>query len=128
MPIVQVTSLPFEPPIDLPDVLRGVTEDFVAKTGIAREHVTMTWNVLPPGHYAQAGVTPVEGHQPPDSHPLLVELSVPDLYEPSRIEELLEVTARCLAERTGVELTNVFVQARTVRSGAVFEAGQIIRW
>lgn len=49
MPLIHVRSLPFESSIDVPAVIRAVSGKFAEKIGVTEEHVTVTWEYLPPG-------------------------------------------------------------------------------
>lgn len=126
MPLIHVTSLPFPQPLDTSTVLAELTERFAAEAGIDPEHVTATWTYFQPGHYAVAGRTPPA--QSPDSHPLLVDLLVPDFTTASRVEALLPIVANALADLTELSTENIFINCRKAVSGRVWDDGGIARW
>ena len=126
MPVIQIRSLPLEQDVDLGDVVAAVTADFAERTGIAAEHVSATWTLLAPGHYAVAGESAAS--QPSDTHPVLVDLLAPDFNPPERIEAMLRAAAASVSQRAGVPETNVFVVCHAARSGMVFDAGEVLRW
>ncbi len=126
MPFIHIKSLP---PVDEPDItalLEGLCADFARDTGIGIEHVTATWEWLEPGHYAVGGKSARE--QPADSHPLLVDLLVPDFNADDDVERMLVAIAGSLAARAGAARGNIFINQRDARSGRVFDAGDIVRW
>jgi hypothetical protein len=88
--------------------------------------VTVTWKYLPAWHYAAAGWT--LPNQPKDSHPLLVDLFVPDFNPPEAIEKMLKSIAASIAKRVGIPEKTIFIHTRLARSGQVFDAGKIVRW
>ena len=126
MPFVHITSLPFAQPFDTPAAVVSIGQDFSVATGVAAEHVTVTWQYLSSDHYAVGGST--MAHQPRDSHPVLVELLAPDFNSPEQIETLLHALARIIAAHCDVAVENIFVNCRSARSGCVFDAGDIVRW
>ncbi len=126
MPFIHVKSLPFKRAIKMPALVEDLTKDFAKGTGIGLEHVTATWELLPPGHYAAAGKTCTE--QPAASHPVLVDLLSPDFNSPEQIENMLRVVAASISKRVLVPLNNIFINHRRAHSGAVFDAGEVVRW
>lgn len=126
MPFIHVRSLPFETPVAMAALVEGLTRDFAQGTGIGLEHVSATWELLAPGHYAVAGSA--AARQPADTHPVLVDLLAPDLNPPERIEAMLRTVADSIATRAGVPSDNIFINHRRARSGMVFDAGEVVRW
>ncbi|HEY5761909.1 MAG TPA: hypothetical protein VIS73_01735 [Rhodocyclaceae bacterium] len=126
MPFVHITSLPFDQPFDVPEVVAGISNDFAEATGVGLEHVTATWQVLLPGYYAVAGIT--AQCQPEASHPVLVEILAPDFQTPEQIETALLAVAVSIAGRTGIPRQNIFINYRQAHSGMVFDAGELVRW
>ena len=126
MPLINITSLPFARSFDAPAAIVAITEDFCAATGIASEHVTVTWQYLGANHYTVAGETASE--QPQTTHPLLVELLAPDFNTPERIAAMLSTLAHSIASHCEVTERNVFINFRSARSGCVFDDGEIVHW
>ena len=126
MPLIQIRSLPFDPPLDVPAVIERVARDFAQGAEIGLENVTVTWDTLQPGHYAVGGVTAAV--QPAGSHPVLVDLLAPDLNRHRKIERMLTTVAESLSRHTGVPVANVFVNLRQAHSGMVFDQGKVARW
>ncbi len=126
MPFIHVTSLPFDPPLDTRLAVETVSKDFAADTGIALEHITVTWNYLAPGCQAVAGKT--TDYQPENTHPVLVDLLVPDFNDAGTIERMLESAAAGISIHAKVDIKNIFINCRHAHSGMVFDAGQVVRW
>jgi phenylpyruvate tautomerase PptA (4-oxalocrotonate tautomerase family) len=126
MPLIHIKSLPLASEFDTSAVLEELCRDFSAATGIAIQYVTVTWEYLPPGHYAVAGKA--ERQQPRDSHPVLVDLLTPDFHSTTRVETMVRAIAACIAARTPVDIGNIFVNHRRAHSGGVFGNGDLVRW
>jgi hypothetical protein len=126
MPLIHVKSLPLASGFDMSATLEELCRDFSTATGIGIEYVTFTWEFLPPGHYAVAGRA--ERQQPPDSHPVLVDLLTPDFHSPTRVETMVRAVAAVIAARTPVDIGNIFVNHRRAHSGGVFGNGDLVRW
>lgn len=126
MPLIHIKSLPFDTEVDVESVLETLSHDVSEQAGIGLEHVTATWEFLHPGHYAAGGVA--QKLQPANTHPLLVDLLVPDFNSRNDVERLLTCVATSLAARTGVPRHNIFIHGREARSGMVFDRGKIRRW
>jgi phenylpyruvate tautomerase PptA (4-oxalocrotonate tautomerase family) len=126
MPFIHIKSLPFEQGREIGAIVTAVSRDFSEQVGIDIAHVTATWEYLESWHYAAGGRAAV--NQPEDSHPILVDLLVPDSNSPEAIEKMLECVASSIADRARVPKNNIFINARLARSGQVFDAGEIVRW
>jgi phenylpyruvate tautomerase PptA (4-oxalocrotonate tautomerase family) len=126
MPYIHIKSLEFENGLETSGVIKQVSQDFSEATGIAVEHITVTWSFLPPGHYAVAGE--VADYQPITSHPLMVDLLVPDFNSSERIEQMIQKTARSLSLRAQIPIDNIFINCRVACSGQVFDGGEIVYW
>jgi phenylpyruvate tautomerase PptA (4-oxalocrotonate tautomerase family) len=126
MPVIHIKSLPLKSSIRISDIVEGLTRDFAQVMGIGLEHVSATWEVMPPGHYAVA--RKVAMRQPEDSHPILVDLLVPDFYSHEQVDQMLHVIATSISRLTKIPSENVFVNCRYANSGKVFDAGEVVRW
>lgn len=126
MPFIHVKSLPLKSSLKMNDVVEGLTRDFAQGTGIGLEHVTATWEFLPSAHYAVAGKSAL--HQPKDSHPILVDLLVPDFNSSDDVEKMLPLIASSISRQTSVPFNNIFINCRQAASGFVLDTGKIIRW
>lgn len=126
MPVIQVRALPMEPPLDTAAVLRRISADFARHAGIDESFVSLSWTWLQPGHYVCGGVAAEV--QPQATHPLLVDLLVPEFHDTASAVRLLRVLAATLSEHTGVSLRNIFIELRLARSGRVFDDGVVVGW
>ena len=126
MPFIHVRSLPLAGSFDAGDAVRAITRDFAVGARIEARHLTVTWELIEPEHYAHAGHT--AAGQPAGSHPVLVELVAPDLHDDESVERMLVAAADAVARQAGVPRENVFVEHRAARSGHVFDGGEIVRW
>lgn len=125
MPIIRITSLPFEHQ-DTSLWPQAVCEAFSNATEIPLQHVSVTWQLLPCGHYAHAGQNAF--YQPTHSHPLIVEILLPDFYALDRVEKIMLSTVSAISTVVGMPKENIFVQVNRARSGAVYDEGRIVRW
>jgi hypothetical protein len=99
MPFIHVRTLPLETSMEAGPVLEALTREFSDKTGVGLEHVGATWTFFRAGHYAVAGHAAAK--QPQDSHPMLVDLLVPDFHSPEKIATMLAAVASSLSAHTG---------------------------
>ena len=125
MPIIKVTSLPFENQ-DSASWPVQVCEHFARSTEIPLKHVSATWQLLPHGHYAHAGVR--AQYQPSDSHPVIVEIMLPDFYALDRVEKIIHAAVEAVGFASKLPKQNIFVQVNRARAGAVYDEGRIVRW
>lgn len=126
MPVITIRSLPLPAVADLRPVVEAISTDFARDARVEPEHVTVTWQLLPSGGYAVGGRAAET--QPPDGHPVLVDLLLPDFNGPAAVERMLRAIAEAVSRRAGLPLDNVFVCAHLAHSGFVFESGRTVRW
>lgn len=126
MPFIHIKSLPFEEDPEMSSILTAVSGDFSKQVGVGIEHVTVTWEYLESWHYAAGGRTAAS--QPKDSHPILVDLLVPDFNPPETIEKMLKCVAASVSKRVGMPENNIFISVRQARSGQVLDGGEVVRW
>ena len=126
MPFIHIKSLPFKQSLNVDEVIVSLSRDFSAQTKIAIEHVTITWDFFQPGHYAVSGRT--VNHQPKDSHPILIDLLVPDFNLVDSIEQMLNIIAQSLAKQVGMPIENIFINCQYAYSSMVFDKGDVVKW
>src|SRR5688572_10068041 len=126
MPFIHIKSLPLDRRLDMAKVVADISKDFADAVAVKLKHVTATWEYFTPDHYASAGA-PAK-RQPRTTHPVLVDLLVPDFNAPSRVEKLLRTVARSVAKRAKVPEKNIFINLRQAHSGMVFDAGNVVHW
>ncbi len=126
MPFIHIKSLPFKYPLDVQDVIERVSRAFARDMHIALEHVSVTWQFFDQHSYAVAGAT--QKYQSTTSHPVLVDLLIPDFNTSDVVEKMLSVLASHLSASAGVAQNNIFIHARLAQSGFVFDKGQVEHW
>jgi phenylpyruvate tautomerase PptA (4-oxalocrotonate tautomerase family) len=126
MPVIAVRSLPLPGVADLRLLVEAISTDFAREARVEPEHVTVTWQLLPAGAYAVGGRAAET--QPAESHPVLVDLLLPDFHDPGAVERMLRAIAQAVAIHARLPIANVFVCARLARPGFVFESGRTVRW
>ena len=126
MPFAHIRSLPFNSAKDLPAILKNITRDFSSNTQIDEEHITVTWSFFSPHHYSVAGRT--IANQPKGSHPILVDLLIPDFHTSEAVKSMLPILAMVIAKYVDVNYENVFIHARKAKAGHVFDAGKVVEW
>lgn len=126
MPFIHIRSLPLASGKDVAAAVSAIGAEFAQATGVALEHVTVTWDYLRPGHYAAGGEIATD--QPQFSHPVLVDLLAPDFNSEAEIASMLRVAAASVGRHAGVAADNVFLCYHAARSGRIFDQGRIVRW
>lgn len=126
MPLISIKSLPLPECEEMGELLAGISRELADLTGIGLRHITITWEYLPPGHYAEGGETCEV--QPEQTHPILVSVLAPDFHRPEKVEAMLKGIAAGIAARIPVSRDNIFVHFQDASSGKVFDAGRIVRW
>ena len=129
MPLIHIRSLALDPMHDVAAVITGLSKDYAAAAKVDIKHVSVTWTMLPPGHYAAGGK--IAHMQPEHTHAMLVELLRPrlDLNESEAlINKLLGTIADSLSKRADVSRDNIFIVHRYAESGQVFGDGEVVRW
>jgi hypothetical protein len=125
MPIIRVASLAFEDQ-DMSSWSALVGEHFARSTEIPVKHVSVIWQIIPGGHYAHAGrISQFQSHQ---SHPIIVEIMLPDFYTLERVDKIIYSSVDAISLVSRMPKENIFVQVNRARSGAVFDDGRIARW
>ena len=126
MPIVSISSLPLKADIDFVAFSADLSESLYQRTGIDKQHTSVRWSRIEPGMYAVAGEEASIQHE--CSHPILVELLIPDLHHQETIEIMMDCIAQAIEKAGRVSKDNIFIYANTVRSSCVFDKGMVQRW
>jgi phenylpyruvate tautomerase PptA (4-oxalocrotonate tautomerase family) len=126
MPVIHIRSLPFQQEPDMGKVVEHIARSFSDSNEIGLKYVTVTWDFLPQNQYAYAGHT-VE-YQTRDSHPILVDLLIPDFHSEERIAGLMKSLAEIISATTSIPRTNIFIQSQRAHSGLVYDQGQVVHW
>ncbi|MFT6351019.1 MAG: hypothetical protein ACJAZ4_000287 [Neptuniibacter pectenicola] len=127
MALICIKSLPFENDVDVPAMIRSITDDLARGADISIEHITVTWEFIPSRQYAVAGLMPSTQPQS-GSHPILVDLHAPSFYNVNCVEAMMECIAFSISKRSRVAYSNIFINYRKINSGHVFDHGDVVRW
>jgi hypothetical protein len=126
MPFIHIKSLP---PIGNPDpqaVMKQLSRLFAKEMDMHEGNITITWEMLKPEYYLNHGRLAMQ--QPQDSHPVMVDLLVPDFNSQSRIEKMMGCIVELLAVTLAIPVGNVFIHCRLAASGSVMDKGEIVKW
>jgi hypothetical protein len=126
MPMIQIRSLPFDRPFDVSEAIEEIMFDFARDTRISISDISATWDFTEAGNYGVAGKA--AWNQPIDTHPVLVKILTPDFHSEDEVATMLTCLATSISTRTGVQVENIFIRHRGVRSGQVFDNGELVRW
>ncbi len=126
MPIIRIKSLPNAQNTDIARVLEGISKEFAEALAINVDQVYISWEFLPPGHYAHQGRA--AGLQESKTHPVQVQLITADLFTESRIALMMEKISEAIARRIHVPFENILVFHQAITSGHFFELGNTQRW
>ena len=126
MPFIQVRALPFETDLDIPGLCAELSLEFSQQTRIPLKHISLVWQNLEPGHYAVAGE--ISDHQLKGSHPIIVEVLIPDFHDQASQAKMLTALRASIAKHTHVDVKNVFAYCRLAASQSVYEQGEIQSW
>lgn len=126
MPFIKIKSMEPTQAVDIGDVVVSIGSDFSSDLGIDIEHITVTWEYFSANHYAVAGK--VVKKQPKASHPILVDMLVPDFNDAGKIQRMLESVASSISAHTSIPKTNIFINLSLAHSGQVYFGGDIVEW
>ena len=123
MPIVRISALPQPARLGVSRLLVGLSKAIATECDCPLEQVTVTWQALKPGHYAEAGVA--KSRQPKSSHPPLVQLTCFEMDDEKSIARMMAVVAAYLSKELRLP-RNVFVLFEVARAGRVFAQGEVV--
>ncbi|MCW8956981.1 MAG: hypothetical protein OQL09_08865 [Gammaproteobacteria bacterium] len=126
MPVIQIKSLPFQSQPNMEHWLTQLSREFSQQTGIDTKHISIGWLYYDRGHYLDD--SEIADFQSQNSHPLMVELLVPDFNKASDIQHMIRVAAHSLSDICNIDINNIFVHAATAANGLVFDKGSIVSW
>lgn len=126
MPFINIKSLPQIGSSVQQSVMKQLSSRFAQEMDMHEKNITITWEVLKPDSYLNNGQ--FAAGQPQDSHPVMVDLLIPDFNSQSRIEKMMECIAELLAVALSIPVGNVFIHCRLAASGMVLDKGEIVKW
>jgi hypothetical protein len=106
--------------------MRQLSSRFAEDMDMHENNIAITWEVIKPDSYLNNGRLATE--QPEDSHPVMVDLLVPDFNSQPRIEKMMECIVELLAVTLGIPVGNIFIHCRLAASGMVLDKGEIVKW
>lgn len=126
MPFIHIKALPQPGSPDLKSIMRQLSNRFARDMDMHEKNISVTWDILGPEYYLNNGHFAAE--QPQDSHPVIVDLLVPDFNSQARIEKMMECIVELLSVALSIPVGNVFVNCRLAMSGMVLDNGEIVKW
>lgn len=126
MPLIRIRSLPLAQDTDIARVLEGISKEFAEAVAISVDQIHLSWEYWAPGFYVHQGRA--AGLQEDHSHPVQVEIFVPDHFSQTRVELMLSRITKAICRRVHVSFENVLVVHRKLASGSVFSHGSLQRW
>jgi phenylpyruvate tautomerase PptA (4-oxalocrotonate tautomerase family) len=124
MPVICIKSLPLNKPVKINEALRKLNLEVSKATGIEANHIWSYWIFIERHLYAvgdsSAAAIQKQTHSP------IVEITGFEGKPDELIEQMLRTTAGVLAQVLEIEVTNIFITYNEVKSGRVFDGGEII--
>jgi hypothetical protein len=124
VPVLEVTALPQDPPVDVPAVLGDLCGAVARAAGCPERQVWAIWRTVVDGHYVEG---PIDAEsQPASSHPPLVRVQALRGRSPEVIRAMLRAAAESLAASLDIDPDNVFVHYEEILPGRVLSGGRIL--
>jgi hypothetical protein len=125
MPVISIKSLPFKHSVDIPSILVKLNTNASRVTGIDIRHIWSYWEFIKKNHYASGNITKEFTHN--STHSPIVEVISFEGKPGDSVESMLKSIAETISAETGIDIGNIFITYREVRSGEVFDGGEIVR-
>lgn len=126
MPIIRISSLPLSSSLDMGGVMKALSSGVSRDVRIEQAQLSITWHVMAADHYIEKGI--LEQTQPSNTHPILVELIVPEVLSKDLTEKIMHSLAHRLGKELNFPVTNIFIYERQLSSEQVFEKGMLAHW
>jgi hypothetical protein len=126
MLLIHIRSLPLAQDTDIARVLEGISKEFAEAVAISVDHIHLTWEYLLPGYYVHQGRA--AGLQEDYTHPIQVDIAIPDKYSATRAELIMNKIAEAICRRVHVPFENILVVYRDIKSGFLFNHGLMQSW
>lgn len=125
MPVISIKTLPLdEDEVRTPDILKKLCTTVSQELNYKPSHVWATWEYIAPHLYAVGNYS--VPFQPQSTHAPLVRVTAFEGKSKREIDALMHVIARVLAQELKVDLGNIFIEYAEVRSGKLYDGGQVI--
>ncbi|MBL4798004.1 MAG: hypothetical protein JKY50_11365 [Oleispira sp.] len=126
MPIIRINSLPLPDKLDMKQVMEALSSGISRDVRIEQAQLSLSWQITAANHYIAKGE--LAETQPSHSHPILVELLMPEILSKSLSEKIMHSLAHRLGKELNFPVTNIFIYERQLASQQVFEKGMIANW
>ena len=126
MPIIRISSLPLSENLDMKQVMQALSSGISRDVRIEQAQLSLSWQIIAADHYIAKGE--VAETQPSHTHPILVELLMPDVLSKDLSEKIMHSLAHRLGKELNFPVSNIFIYERQLASRQVFEKGMIANW
>jgi len=126
MPIIRISSLPLADNRDMPKVMEALSSGVSRDVRIEQAQLSICWQYITENHYIAKGE--LAEQQPSHTHPILVELLVPEVLSKDLTEKIMHSLAHRLGKELNFPVSNIFIYERQLHSNQVFEKGMLANW
>jgi hypothetical protein len=126
MPIIRINSLPLADNLDMKQVMEALSSGVSRDVRIEQAQLSICWQYIAENHYIAKGA--LAEKQTSQTHPILVELLVPDVLSKDLTEKIMHSLAHRLGKELNFPVTNIFIYERKLQSNQVFEKGMLANW
>jgi hypothetical protein len=126
MPIIRISSLPLPDTLDMKRVMQALSSGVSRDVRIEQAQLSLTWQFIQENHYIAKGE--LVDKQPSHTHPILVELLVPEVLSKDLTEKIMHSLAHRLGKELNFPVSNIFIYERQLTSNQVFENGMLANW
>lgn len=126
MPIIRITSLALSEKFDMKQIMQALSSGISRDVRIEQAQLSITWQTIEANHYISMGE--VVETQPSHSHPILVELLMPDVLSKDLSEKIMHSLAHRLGKELNFPVSNIYIYERQLSSAQVFEKGMVANW
>ena len=126
MPIIRISSLSLSESLDMKQVMQALSSGISRDVRIEQAQLSISWQIIAANHYIAKGE--VAETQPSHSHPILVELLMPEVLSKDLSEKIMHSLAHRLGKELNFPVSNIYIYERQLASQQVFEKGMIANW
>ncbi|CCK75464.1 MAG: hypothetical protein KBT75_09820 [Oleispira antarctica] len=126
MPIIRISSLALSDNLDMKQVMQALSSGISRDVRIEQAQLSLSWQIIEANHYIAKGE--VAETQPSHTHPILVELLIPEVLSKDLSEKIMHSLAHRLGKELNFPVSNIFIYERQLASQQVFEEGMIANW
>lgn len=126
MPIIRISSLSLSEKFDMKEVMQALSSGIARDVRIEQSQLSISWQMIDANHYISMGE--VAEIQPSHSHPILVELLMPDVLSKDLSEKIMHSLAHRLGKELNFPVSNIYIYERKLAASQVFEKGMVAHW